>query len=368
MKIRANISAAAAILAAAVSVQVAAETPLPPPIDSRQIDLSKTLTRIAIGSCFAPQLEDHRIWNSVAATKPDLFLYLGDNVYQSEEIPDTDLPHLKEAYNLLGASEPFQALRKDVSVMVTWDDHDYGMNDAGASWVARLQAETLHEHVWEHGPGDARKSRPGVYYAKTFGAAGKRVQVIMLDTRYFRSDLTLAEDRKRYGKFAPTNDTSKTMLGEAQWRWLEAELKKEADLRLIVSSVALVQDDHTMEGWRTLPHERRRLYDLIANTGAKGVVVLAGDRHFSGFYRETQGVPYPITEFMSSSMNLPITGAATERFKNEAEPRKLGASYMPANFGVIEIDWKARRLSLQVLDAGGEKQRDMVVELDQLQP
>ena len=38
----------------------------------------------------APQL-DHRIWDRVVAEDPDLFLFLGDNVYESEERSEPEL-------------------------------------------------------------------------------------------------------------------------------------------------------------------------------------------------------------------------------------------------------------------------------------
>ncbi|MET0658010.1 MAG: hypothetical protein ABW110_07620 [Steroidobacteraceae bacterium] len=38
------------------------------------------LTRIAFGSC-AKQDKEQPIWDAVLASKPDLFIFLGDNIY-----------------------------------------------------------------------------------------------------------------------------------------------------------------------------------------------------------------------------------------------------------------------------------------------
>jgi len=345
----------------------AAGAPLPPPIPLLDIDLSKVIDRVALGSCFAPQL-DGKIWQSVQATKPDLFLFLGDNVYSSDEQPDADLPFLKEAYQLLGEVPSFSALRAQVPMMVTWDDHDYGMNDAGASWMARAEAEALHEHVWAQSESDPRRTRDGVYYSNIVGPKHQQVQVIMLDTRFFRSDLKPASDRDRYGKFEPSNDPEKTMLGKDQWDWLADQLEKEADLRLIVSSVAVVADQHNMEGWRTLPLERTKLFNLIASTGANGVVFLSGDRHFSGFYSQNDNVPYPLLEFMSSSMNLPITGKTADRYRDEDEPRKITPSVMEANFGTLDIDWQQRSVVFSIRGSSGKVVVSHQIKLDELRP
>ncbi len=360
------ISVVAGLTSAGTSQGVFAETPMPSPISSVDINTGSLVSRIALGSCFAPQL-DHDIWNGVKASKPDLFLFTGDNVYSSEETENTDLPFLKEAYQLLGDVRGFAELRSTVPVMVTWDDHDYGMNDAGASWIARQEAEELHEHVWAQSKSDPRRSRDGVYYSGIIGPDRQRVQVIMLDTRFFRSDLKPSSDRKRFGKFEPSSAVDKTMLGAEQWSWLAAELRKEADVRLVVSSVAIVADNHDMEGWRTLPLERQKLYDLIDDTAANGVILISGDRHFAGFYRETENVPYPLVEFMSSSMNLPITGDTAIKYRDESEPRKISTSVMQANFGTVDIDWQQRKVEFHIRDEAGNSLRTHQLNIDDLQ-
>ena len=48
--------------------------------------------------------------------------------------------------------------------------------------------------------------------------------------------------------------------------------------RLIASSIQVVAEDHGWEKWMNLPHERERLYRLIRETGAEGMVFLSGDR------------------------------------------------------------------------------------------
>jgi alkaline phosphatase D len=340
---------------------------LPPPLISIPLNLEARLTRIAIGSCFAPQLE-HGIWNAVLSAKPDLFLFMGDNVYSESESDNVQLPDLKNAYRMLGEVKPFSQLLKQYPIMTTWDDHDYGMNDAGASWKARTQAETLYQHVWA--VNDERKGRSGVYYARTIGPKDQRVQIIMLDTRFFRSELLTSPPEKRgqWGKFAPSEASDKTMLGLDQWDWLKKELEKPAELRLIVSSVAIVQDVHNMEGWRTLPAERRKLFNLIIETDAKGVVLLSGDRHFAGIYREQQGVSYPLTELMSSSMNLPITGSLADRYRTEPEPRSITEPFMDENFGMLLIDWQKGLLKLEIRDKSGEVVRDSSLKIDSLRP
>ena len=335
------------------------------PMPSAPLDRSKTLQRIVFASC-AQQNEDQSIWNAVAAEDPDLLLYIGDNVYGDVRSNDPSLPELKAAYMRLALSEPFARARAAAPLLTTWDDHDYGLNDNGAEFALKEQAEALYDYVWAIPEDDPRRARPGVYGAWMLGEeAGKRVQVVMLDTRYFRSELKPTDERGAKGKerYLPDPDPAKTMLGEAQWAWLAEELRKPADLRLLVSSVQVIADGHGWEAWKMLPAERDRLYATIDETGADNVVVLSGDRHSAAFYRRDDVIDYPLFEATSSSLNLPASRWREQSGETYVEPgpNRLGEMIYDANYGVIEIDWEqgAARFSLRGPD-GGEYAAEVV--------
>jgi alkaline phosphatase D len=167
---------------------------------------------------------------------------------------------LRKSYALQASHPEFAGFRAKFPMMATWDDHDFGLNDAGGSFPMRRWAEELFETFW--GSSDAVRSRPGVYDSSITGPEGKRVQVILLDTRFFRSDLKRApwsKDRPPLGGYLPDDSRDKTILGEDQWAWLEQELAKPADLRIVVSSTQVITDAHQFEGWTNFPTERSRL-------------------------------------------------------------------------------------------------------------
>ena len=58
----------------------------------------------------------------------------------------------------------------------------------------------------------------------------------------------------------PNTDPTPTVLGEAQWKWLEEQLQVPAEVRLIGSSIQVVAEDHGWEKWTNFPHERERLF------------------------------------------------------------------------------------------------------------
>ena len=317
------------------------------------------LTRIAVGSC-SEETKDLPIFAAVAAAKPDLFLYVGDNVYgdvraNEPGADDPALPKLKQAYADLALNAQFAAFNMSTPILATWNDHDFGRNDAGAEFPFKERAERMFESFWT--TASLGNDHPGVYGARTFGPAGQRVQVIMLDTRFFRSGLKKGEpDANGRRPYVPQTEPGATLLGDAQWRWLEAELKRPADIRLLVSSIQVLSDNHPFEAWWTMPAEQKRLYDIVRASRAKGVVLVSGDRHVGALYRKVGLAPYPLHELTASSLNRDFV-------KSDAEmgSAQLGKVYTPANFGLIEIDWKARSLALSVRGLDGAAVRRLAI-------
>lgn len=328
------------------------------PMPSAPLDTSKTYNRIVFAAC-AHQREDQSMWTQIASQDPDLTLYIGDNVYGDVRSNDPSLPELKVAYMRLAMSKPFAALRAAAPMLTVWDDHDYGMNDAGGEYPYKKQSKELFDYVWALNDDDPRRAREGVYGSWVLGdKQGERLQIIMLDTRYFRDELKPSDKPGTPGKerYIPDSDPQKTMLGAAQWAWLGDELKKPADLRLIVSSVQVMADGHGWEAWKMLPAEREKLYDLIDETQAKGVVLLSGDRHAAALYRRDDVIDYPLFEATSSSVNLPAAKWRAERGETAIEPgpNRLGTMIYDANYGVVDIDWAKKTLTLEVRGADGD--------------
>lgn len=338
--------------------------PAPQPMRSAPLNPNSILSRIAFGSCLQ-QEEDQSIWNTIAATSPDAFLFIGDNVYGDNYSGEPGLPELEDAYARLALSQPFANLRASTPVLPIWDDHDYGYNDKGAEFEKRELAEKLFDYVWAV-PDDApSRQRPGVYYARMVGVDGKRVQIIMLDTRFFRSELKPTDEEYAPGKerYVPDYDENKTMLGEAQWQWLEKQLKKEADLRLIVSSVQIIADGHGWEAWRTLPRERQRLYGTLNVMNIDNAVFLSGDRHSGAIYKRENVAPVPLYEITSSSLNLPASKWRAERGETRMEdgPFRITDMFYDENFGLLDIDWDRNEVALKLMDKNGDVVQQQVV-------
>ncbi len=125
------------------------------------------------------------------------------------------------------------------------------------------------------------------------------------------------------------------MLGEEQWAWLEEELKKEADVRLIVSSIQVLAEFNGWEAWSLFPKERERLYDLIKKTDAQGVVFSSGDVHYGEIVKLERCNDYPLWELTTSGINQGWP-------KIPANDVRVGDYYDKANFATLTIDWERK--------------------------
>jgi alkaline phosphatase D len=338
------------------------------------------LQKIALGSCIE-QMRDVPIMNTVVAAKPDLFLMIGDVIYPDVNDEGTALIHpwppenfvqrMETVYAQMAAKPEFQRLKKNVPIMAIWDDHDYGMNDGAADFIFKQVSQQLFLDFFEEPTDSQRRKTPGIYDAKIFGPEGKRVQVILLDTRYFRTspllDTRSAEEKKALnilGRYAPNSDPKATVLGDTQWRWLEQQLLKPADIRLLVSSYPLIAHELGKDAWGNFPLERQKLFKLIEKTKANGIILLSGDVHFSEISQTDEG-PYPLVELTSSAM-----AARASKKANLKNSYRISQVYTKHNFGLVEIDWEATpapTVFLKTVDLDGKTVFEQQINLKALQ-
>ena len=300
---------------------------------------SSVPSRIAFGSCIH-QDREHPILDPVIQAEPELFVFLGDNIYGDTH----DMQVLKKKYGKLAASPQFKALKADVPLLAIWDDHDYGVNDAGKEYAKREASQQVFQDFWGVPKEDASRMTPGIYREVVCGPPGKRLQILLLDTRYFRSSLgPLVSDwrkQKRAGPYTRVTDPGATILGEAQWEWLEDRLKQPADLRIIASSIQVLPSEHFWECWANMPAERLRLMELLEG-GDEPVVFLSGDRHMGELSRmpadDKFGPGREVWEVTSSGLTQAGGGY------NEPNRYRMGVkdAYRKRNVGWLLIDWDA---------------------------
>jgi alkaline phosphatase D len=323
------------------------------------VGATRAPTRVAFGSC-ADQTQPQPIWDAVLADRPEVVIYGGDNVYASREFT---VAKLEAAYARQAAEPSFARLRAAVPSLAIWDDNDYGANDGGAEFPHKAESKTAFLRFWNADASDPRRGREGIFHSHLIGPPGRRVQVLLLDTRWFRSPWRPTDQRDAPGKqrYLPDFSSGKTMLGDLQWQWLGERLREPAEVRLLVSGVQVIADGHGWERWGNFPLELTRLMRLILVSRADGLVLLSGDRHVGAFYRENRGpVPYPLYEMTSSGITHPWREA------REASPNRIGELFTERHYGMVEVDWAARRIDLQLKDQAGAVRRSQAIPFDEL--
>ena len=301
-----------------------------------QAQAADQVDKILFGSC-SHQDKDIPIFDAINKEQADLFVFLGDNVYGDTE----NMTVLKSKYHKLGIKPGFAQLRANTPVIAMWDDHDYGENDAGKEYPFKEASRKIMLDFWQEPKDSPRRTRDsGIYTSYMYGEEAQRVQVIMPDLRWNRPALSsIGEFRywlnsffNNVGPYRPVDNTT-SMLGEAQWQWLEQELLKPAKIKVISSSLQLIPDFTGWESWANFPADRQRLFDFIEKHKIGGVIMISGDTHWGELSKYQVKQNYPLWEVTSSGL--------TQKWK-DVSPNKhrVGESTSDVNYGFIEIDWQ----------------------------
>jgi len=322
-----------------------------------EIHEEEPITRIAFGSCNNPRDKAKPVFDAILKTQPDVFIFLGDNIYGDTQ--DMDL--LKKKYQELEAVEDFRKLRDHTKFLATWDDHDFGSNDGGNTYPKRKESQQIFLDFFKDAADSPRRNREGIYASYSFGAKGNSCQILLLDTRYFRDPIPrVGKPVGPAGWYEATTDTSKTLLGDAQWKWLETQLQIPADVRIIASSIQLLSYEKGMENWAHTPHERRRLFDLLKKHRANHTFAISGDVHFAELSKlDLNG--YPFYDLTSSGLSHTHRGWA-----EAPNSFRVGQSHHELNAGLIDIDWGNKTINLQVINREGDRLIQHPIKFDEL--
>ena len=320
-------------------------------------------TRIAFGSC-GHQDKDLSIFDTIVKHNPHAFIFLGDNIYG-----DTKNMHtLSKKYRKLGRNAHYQALKQQVPILATWDDHDYGEDDAGRHYPKKKASKKIMLRFFDEPKKSERWDHEGIYSSVMYTTDTFSIQIIFLDLRTFRDDL-LPYNGSLNGNpkytytldYSPHTTSDSTMLGEAQWKWLAGELTQPADLRIICSSTQFATAYNGYETWANFPHEQERMKNLIRSTKADGVVFISGDVHYGELSKQQINGNYPIYDLTCSGLTEKWAFACPNEYR-------LGNPVQENHFGIIELEWenKKPRIHFQIWDAKNTLRLNEPVYLEEL--
>ncbi len=190
----------------------------------------------------------------------DFFCLLGDTVYADGS---TTLENYRDEYHWVMHQDSIRKLTLSTSLIATWDDHEVENN----WWDADLPDEQIEAAAQAFQEALPQTTGPtGAFWRKL--SWGEVLDVFVLDTRGERDFETL------------------TFLSDAQWSWLETELKdSQARFKFVLSGVPIADlvylyaSTSVYDKWVGYPDERQRLLGFIEDNALEGVAIIAGDVH-----------------------------------------------------------------------------------------
>jgi alkaline phosphatase D len=304
---------------------------------------------IAIGSCFYLADPDplwpghdygggHAIFNAIAAKKPDVMLWLGDNLYLQQ--PDFfDPSSMAMRYQRQRSYEPLQKLLTATAHIAIWDDHDYGPNDADASYVLKGETLKLFQRYWPN-PSFGLPDVSGTFGAARYGD----VLFFLLDDRYYRSP-------NRW-----PDGPDKTMFGARQLEWLKQALVSapRANIKIIAGGSQFWNRASRFEGWNHFATEQTAFAAWLVAQRIEGVIFLSGDRHFGELLKIDRPGAYPLYEFTSSPLTSRSPGKIDDAERNNPDVVP-GTLALKRQFGLIRVAGPGndRHIALEAYDTDG---------------
>lgn len=305
---------------------------------------TRSTFKVGFGSCARIQ-EDavQAIWRHVDESEPDLFFWLGDNIYA-----DTlSLDIFQEEYRRQRMVPSLQPVLRCVPQLAIWDDHDYGLNNHDRTNPVKEVGLAAFKQYWVN-PSYGLPDTPGVFFQFAYGG----VDFFMLDGRTYRDPN------------AQPDDPNKTLLGKDQMAWLKAELQaSSAPFKMLVCGSGWTKAKGPGgDAWSAFLTERDALFSFIRDENIEGVVLLSGDTHVA----EANCIPfseqggYDLYDLTSSPLAQTPTDSWLER---RPEVRLRNPVFEAANFGLLSFDLTEPDpvLTYLVQDSNGRIPREPVV-------
>ncbi|MEO7742281.1 MAG: alkaline phosphatase D family protein [Usitatibacter sp.] len=307
--------------------------------------------RIAAGSC--AYLNDNKydrpgkpygggeaIYDTIAATSPDLMLWLGDNIYLRD--PEwTSREGISRRYRQYRSHPRLARLWQAAPHLAIWDDHDFGPDDADASFVNRQWTMEMFRRYW---PVPYATPADGLYGMVTQGD----VDIFMLDDRSYR-----------YPNRWPADSAAKAMYGPIQMQWLKAALTySRAPFKVVAGGSQFFNrtSGPSRESWSDFPAEQADFKRWLEQSRIRGVFFLSGDRHFAQMLRIERPGLYPIHEITTSPLTSGVVTHIVDAERDDPEVVP-GTMLHERNFAMITVTGprNQRVLMLEIRDTQGDR-------------
>jgi alkaline phosphatase D len=280
---------------------------------------------------------DYLIFNSIYQQKPDFMLWGGDNLYLREGDFDSRTGIMYRNTHTRSTKE-LQPLLGSVHHYATWDDHEFGPNDADGSYGLKETTTEAFRLFWgnqSYGSGTGGKGISSSF-------KWSDVEFFLLDDRYFR---TANENHAQ----------PRQMLGKEQLDWLiNALAVSDAAFKFVVIGCQVLNPAVVYENYSTYAEERAELIRLIRAAGIKRVLFLSGDRHHTELTKlqERQNL-YPLYDLTCSPLTSGVSQAGNSEPNTLRVPNTLVQEH---NFALMEVSGprKERKLKISIMSREGK--------------
>ncbi len=280
-------------------------------------DAAVSHLRLALASCQHYEQGYYVAHREIARQDLDLVLFLGDYIYEGtnpdhkvapgvrehpQEVPRT-LDGYRRRHALYKRDPDLRAAHAAHPWLMTWDDHDV-VNDYAGDQDARgtdpavflRRRAAAYQAYFEHmplrlGPEPAGGASMRIYDRMVWG---QLAELWTLDCRQYRSPQACPDPLRGGGRMVlgcdALTDTRRTMLGEAQERWLGESLSASRRAWKIVAQATQISStgiDSPLgrttytDAWDGYPAARARLLRTVADARLADVVTLGGDVHMN---------------------------------------------------------------------------------------
>lgn len=302
--------------------------------------------RFVIGSCFyvndppydrpgTPYGAGFEILDAMFGTRPDAMIWMGDNTYlrEADWYSRSGILH---RYTHTRSLEELQPLLGSTHHYATWDDHDYGPDNADWTWREKATTKDVFDLFWAN-PSSGQPEFGGILTMFRWGDA----DFFLLDDRWFRSSENRISDRVLFGP---------------QVEWLvDALASSRATFKVVVSGTQVLNPEARWDSYATYPVERARLLDALRENEIPGVLFVTGDVHYSVLTRMTRPGSYPLYDLTISPLTAGPTD--TDEASNRNHLRVPGTLYADRNFATLDFAGprEDRVLTITVRSTSGEE-------------
>lgn len=264
--------------------------------------------------------QSNTILQSMAASKADMMIWLGDNNY-TREVDYSSESGLAYRYMHSRAVTSLQPLLAAMPHYAIWDDHDFGPNDAGKTYPLKYHTRKLFTEYWANP--SYGENNEGIYTTFTRSDA----QFFLLDGRYFRDENEL--DEKQF--------PNKSQLGTKQLDWfLQALIHSRSTFKFVCIGGQFLNEHTDKESYNFFKNERKKIIDFIVANKISGVIFLSGDRHHTEMLTNTSvknDLGYALYELTSSA----LTSGPNTRPEENNPMRVAGTLVTENNFCKITL-------------------------------